>query len=70
MTDRFCGLTVVLDQNIREDDAKPIIEAIKMLRGVLDVTGIVADSAVWVADRRVRWEIEQRLYKVVRGEEP
>ena len=34
MTDRFKGLTVVLDRDIREDDAEYIIKTISMIKGV------------------------------------
>ena len=42
MTDRFHSLTVVLEREIRDDDAEPIIAAIKMIKGVAEVTGEVA----------------------------
>jgi hypothetical protein len=35
MTDRFCGLTVVLDRDYRDDDAKALINAIRQLKGVV-----------------------------------
>jgi hypothetical protein len=40
MTDRYHALTVVLDREIRTDDAEDIINAIKQLRHVVDVTGV------------------------------
>lgn len=45
MTDRVNYLTVTLESGIREDDARPLIEAIKLMRGVVDVT-INADDPV------------------------
>lgn len=35
MTDHFNALAVVLDRDIREDDAKVLIQAIKMPRAML-----------------------------------
>lgn len=43
MTDRFNALTVVLEKDIREDDAQALLSAIGQLRGVLTVSGNVAD---------------------------
>lgn len=60
MTDRFNALTVVLDKEIREDDAQAIISAISQLRGVASVQGNVADMNSHIAK-------EQALYKL-RGE--
>lgn len=45
MTDRYDYLIVALEKNTDEDDASSLIEAIKMLRGVLSVHGHVADPS-------------------------
>lgn len=37
MSDRYFALTVVLEQDIRDDDAEPLIAAIRQMRGVADV---------------------------------
>ena len=65
MTDRFATLTVALERDIREDDAEALISAIKMLRGVLDVRGDVADQAHYVAESRVRLDLERKLRAVL-----
>ena len=49
MTDRFFALTVVLDGNIRDDDAEPIIAAIKQLRHVKEVTPHVFSTEAAIA---------------------
>ncbi len=66
MTDRIKGLTVVLDGDIREDDAKPIIEAIRMIRGVLCVEAHVTDINDYVAQQKARFELEKRIYAALR----
>lgn len=66
MTDRYNAFTVVLDRDIRDDDAESIITAIRMVRGVLSVDPVVADTASWVAENRVRRDIETRIYKALR----
>lgn len=52
MTDRLHSLTVVLDKNIRVDDAEELLKAIGLLRGVLDVRGNVADAESYMAESR------------------
>jgi hypothetical protein len=65
MTDRFHTLTVVLEQDIREDDAQALISAIGQLRGVLSVTGVVSDVGSHMARERARHELGQKLLDVV-----
>lgn len=45
VTDRYEGFIVALDKDIREDDAEQVINAIKMVRGVLAVEPLVAGVA-------------------------
>lgn len=52
MTDRHSGYLVVLDHDIREDDAEHIIHAIRMVKGVLNVQPIVGDSRLGIAQER------------------
>jgi len=68
MTDRYNALVVVLGKNIRDDDAKPIIDAIHMIRGVTSVHGNVADMDAYIAEQRARAALEAKLLKVLREE--
>ena len=65
MTDRLNLLSVVLHHDIREDDAEDIINAIKMVKGVLSVTPHVVDYADHIAFQRVRHEIGEKLWDVL-----
>lgn len=65
MTDRYNALTVVLDRDIRSDDAEAIINAIRQIRGVLAVDPHVADMADHVAVARVRAELTEKLWGVL-----
>ena len=48
MTDRIHALTVVLDEDMRIDDAEPLVQAIRMMRHVADVQPIsVTESDLW-----------------------
>lgn len=68
MTDRYNAFIVVLERDIREDDAEPILNAIKHIRGVLSVKPHVADFSDSIATERVRAELQQKLWDVLRGE--
>jgi hypothetical protein len=62
MTDR---LTVVLEKDIRDDDAQPLIEAIKQMRGVLDVQPLMANIESYIAQSRARAELGQKLWDIL-----
>jgi hypothetical protein len=59
MTDRIKGLTVVLESNIRDDDAQPIIDAIKQIRGVVSVATLVQNIDHLMAKEQVKAEIKK-----------
>ena len=65
MTARYNFLTVALERDIREDDAEMLLNAIRMLRGVLKVEPNVADATAWTAEERVRRELGKKLMDVV-----
>lgn len=66
MTDRISSITVVLESDMRDDDAAATLQAIRQIRGVLTVTGNVKDSlASHIAEMRVRNEIGAKLHAIV-----
>ena len=66
MTDRYATLTVALDRDIRDDDAEHLINAIKMMKGVADVSGHVNNMEVWTAHARLRQAWGEKLHVVLR----
>ena len=65
MTDRYHGLVVVLDKDMRTDDAEPLMQAIRQMRGVLSVGGEVADLTTHTAYMRAKRELESKLWEVL-----
>ena len=65
MTDRYNSLTVVLEKDFRDDDAEHLINAIKMIKGVLSVKGNISDYSDLVAEERVRRELVAKLWEVI-----
>lgn len=65
MTDRFDSLTVVLERDIREDDAECTINAVSMIKGVISVTPHVSDPESHIAYMRVRRELSEKMWRVI-----
>ena len=60
MTDRIHTLTVVLEKDMREDDAKALIDAIQQMRNVLSVSGVASCFESRMAEDRARRSREKR----------
>ena len=66
MTDRIKALTVVLEKDMREDDAEGLIRVIEMLRGVLSVKAHVSDPSHFAATETARRELIRSLWEVLK----
>ena len=66
MTDRLKGVTVAFDEDIREDDAESIINAILALKHVQHVTTLLTGVDDWINRQRIRHELAEKLLEVVR----
>lgn len=65
MTDRYSALIVILDHDIRDDDAEMMVNAIKQLKGVLDVRAHLANPDTDIAAIRLKVGLIEKLIKVV-----
>lgn len=66
MTARLNSFTVVLEDDMREDDAENIKNAILMLRGVLTVEGNEVDCITSMVERnRLKAELFGKLRDIV-----
>lgn len=65
MTDRIFALTVLLDEDVREDDAAPIIAAIQMIKHVLKVESHISNLDTWAAEARARTDLTRQLWEVL-----
>ena len=66
MTDRLKGLIVSFASNVREDDAEEMIKAILMIKGVTDVSPLVANPGDWIVADRVRRQLSGKLSEVLK----
>jgi hypothetical protein len=67
MTDRYAALVVTLKADIREDDAEPLIDAIRLLRGVASVRPVLAEGDLRqnVADERANLATREMLLRAL-----
>lgn len=61
MTERHAGYIVTLAEDIREDDAEHIVNALRMVRGVLSVEPVRADLNSAIADERAKAAMREKL---------
>lgn len=63
MTDRHVAYTVILEKEIREDDAEAVVTALKMVKGVLRVVPKIGAVEQYIANERARHELQMDLWK-------
>ena len=66
MLDSYVALTVFLVDAIKDEDAKPIMEAIRMVRGVRAVEPIVDDDHAMWAKETAKDDLRSKLLDVLR----
>jgi len=65
MTDRHAGFVVVLEEDLRADLAIDTLNAIRQIKGVIDVTPIVSSGDLHIAQARAQREIEGKILRVL-----
>ena len=66
MSDRIKGLIVMFDKDYKIEDAESIAHAIRMIKGVGKVNSLVANLDDWLARNRVRHELKEKLWDVLK----
>lgn len=66
MTDRHDGYIVTLDRDVHEDDAQEIINALKMIKGIVAVDPIKSDIGTLIAKQHAKYEIINQIYEVLK----
>ena len=70
MTDRLAGILVTLEKDIREDDAEPVLDAIRQIRGVAAVDPVLSNIGIHLAETRARTRLRRDLWRVLNPELP
>lgn len=65
MSDRIKGYIVILDKDYRDDDAEIIENAIKMIKGVKEITPSIVNSDDTINRIKIANEIKEKMYKLI-----
>jgi hypothetical protein len=65
MADRLKGVTVTFAEDLRVEDAEAILNAIRMIKGVIDVQASVTNPDDHMTRALVRMELRARILKVL-----
>jgi hypothetical protein len=65
MMDRLKGCTVAFTDNLREDDAQRLLDAIALLQGVVSVSRSVDAPEDWMNREKVRIEILAKVWNAL-----
>lgn len=65
MSNRINSITVVLKEDISEEWADKMVEALKLYDNVLSVTSNVSDPGEYVYQMRIRSELRSKLYQLI-----
>lgn len=66
MTDRIKGFVVTLTDDIRIDDVQPLLDAVKMLKGVASVDTSVTNIDDHMNRQVVYMDVKKKLYEVLK----
>lgn len=64
MTDKVKGCVVAFDKDIRVDDVQVILDAIRMIKGVVGVEISISNLDDWMARERIKSEIREKLLEL------
>lgn len=56
MSDRVSGFIIVLEEDLKDEDAKPVLDAIALIKGVLRVEPHVVDVSGCIAATRAKMD--------------
>jgi len=65
MSDRHMGYIVTLENNIKDENAQSILDAIGMVKGVISVRPVVSDFVGHMAEERARRKLADKLWKAL-----
>ena len=66
MTDKYNAVVVVLEENIRSDDAKDLLNAIRMIKGVTSVEPNIVDINSHIAYSQACTHYKSRLWDALK----
>ena len=64
MSDRIKGLWVAFDKEIKDEDVEPLVDAIKMLKHVENVTTRKVQADDWMIRNKIKAEIREKILEL------
>jgi hypothetical protein len=61
------GFTVILENEVREDDVKIINQAISMIKGVAKVDNVLAHHEDHFVEQRIKHELKIKAYNAIKS---
>ena len=68
MTIRHSGYVIILEKDIREDDAEDLIKLLRNIRGVAEVKPVAAGVEGIIAKEQARRELIDKIWKALTEE--
>ncbi len=68
MSDRMLSCQVIFDKDYKDEDAKVIMDAISMIKGVAKVVPRVAITEDYIAYTRARQDLRLKLFEALKDE--
>lgn len=65
MTDRIHSITLILEKDVRVDDAERLLELCQQFKQVIEVVPNVSDGSSVMAEARARQELGQKIIDVI-----
>lgn len=66
MSDKVKGFVVALENDLREDEIEHVINAIKMVKGVVNVEPIKTTSHDQIFQLRIKAEMRNKFYDFIK----
>jgi len=66
MSDRIKGFYVSLENDIKDEDFSEIENAVKMIRGVLNVTPYVTSAEDHINREQIKFELKRKLWDILK----
>ncbi len=65
MSNRYSSVVVIFEDDISEEYAELLVNALRCFKGVLDVKPKVADMTDLIAESRAAHEVRQKVYEAL-----
>jgi len=65
MSDRHKGYVVTLKDSIKDDDSKHIMNAIRMVKGVIAVDPVIENIDDHITKQKVQFDMKDKIWRVL-----